>query len=68
MEETMHILPCLRLSFALAALALSTAASAAVATFDDLPAPPALDARVNLQSTTNNSLDYAGVTWMLVLA
>jgi hypothetical protein len=63
MEEAMHILPCLRLSFTLAAIAVSSATLGAVATFDDLSAPPALDARVSLQSTNNNSLDYAGVTW-----
>jgi hypothetical protein len=59
----MHFLPCLRLSFALAAVAVSTATPGAVATFDDLPAPPALGSVASLQSANNGSLDYAGVTW-----
>jgi hypothetical protein len=34
-----------------------------VATFDDLPTPPALDSATGLQFANNNSLVYRGITW-----
>lgn len=34
-----------------------------VATFDDLPNPPALDATASFSDANNNSLVYDGVTW-----
>ncbi|GAB2852173.1 hypothetical protein GCM10027277_20650 [Pseudoduganella ginsengisoli] len=52
---------------ALAAMLLGAAlhaSAAAIATFDDLPNPPAINTGTGLQYTNfTNSLDYAGVTW-----
>lgn len=46
----------------LGALAVPARANV-VATFDDLPTPPALDSSTGLQFTNNNSLVYQGITW-----
>lgn len=42
---------------------LSTGATAATATFDDLATPPSLDDATGLQFANDNGLIYAGVTW-----
>jgi hypothetical protein len=52
----------------LGVVALLCAASGAaradfLATFDDLPAPPALDSSTGLRSANSNSLVYGGITW-----
>ena len=47
-----------------ACLSSAQAMAGAVATFDDLPFPPALDSSTTIQWTNAaNSLDYQGVTW-----
>jgi len=51
---------------AAAAAALLTAGAAGatvIATFDDLPSPPALDGSTGLQFANSNSLSYLGITW-----
>ncbi|MFM8331688.1 MAG: hypothetical protein ACKN9T_08365 [Candidatus Methylumidiphilus sp.] len=59
----MQTLNILRVGFAAAALALSGAALSAVATFDDLPTPPAVDSVVRLVDANNGQNSYAGAIW-----
>lgn len=59
----MNLLSTARLALC-ATVFLAGASQAAVATFDDLAAPPALNSATGLQYTNfSNSLDYQGVTW-----
>lgn len=44
-------------------LAGNVACATVIATFDDLPAPPALVSSTSLQLANNNSLSYQGITW-----
>jgi hypothetical protein len=58
----------IRVGFGLCLAAIVFTVSGAVradviATFDDLPAPPALNSSTPLQFANNNSLVYKGVTW-----
>jgi len=55
-------LPLARLSLVFSLLA-STAAHGSVASFDDLPNLPPLDAGSSLAGANNGSLDYQGVSW-----
>lgn len=59
----MQTLPVLRCGFALAVLALSATAHGAVANFDDLPSPPAVNSSTGLIFANDGSLDYSGVNW-----
>jgi hypothetical protein len=60
----LRIAYCLRAGFALVALAVSGAAQGGfVATFDNLPTPPALDGTADFQSANGGSSVYGGITW-----
>ena len=44
-------------------VATNVAQATVIATFDDLPGPPAIDKAKGLQFSNNNSLLYKGITW-----